>query len=124
MNDRQTTLAELREMVRRFVAEREWEVFHSPKNLSMSLAIEAAELMEHFQWIAGAPSRDVAADPKKLEAIGDEMADVCSYLLALANSLGIDLAAAVERKMAKNEQKYPAAEFRGRYGRDDAPRSS
>jgi NTP pyrophosphatase (non-canonical NTP hydrolase) len=119
-SDSTTTLADLRDLVRRFVEERDWHQFHSPKNLSMSLAIEAAELMEHFQWIDIAESRAAAADPKKLEAIREELADVLCYALALANELDIDLASAVRAKMVKNAAKYPADEYRGRYGPEDA----
>ena len=115
MSDASTTLADLRDLVRRFVAERDWEQFHSPKNLSMSLAIEAAELMEHFQWIDIAESRRAAEDPTKLAAIREEIADVLCYLLALANELNLDLATAVRDKMVKNAAKYPADKSRGRY---------
>jgi dCTP diphosphatase len=115
MSDVSTTLAELRDVVRRFVEERDWRQFHSPKNLSMSLAIEAAELMEHFQWIDIAESRRAGADPAKLAEIREEIADVLCYLLALANELDIDLATAVRDKMVKNAAKYPAALSRGRY---------
>ena len=115
-DDRATTVAELRELIAQFVAERDWEQFHSPKNLSMSLAIEAAELMEHFQWIDVLQSRQAADDPQRLEAIGEELADVVAYALALANVLELDVSAAVGRKMVKNAVKYPAAEFRGKFG--------
>src|SRR4029450_5733279 len=96
--DTTTTLADLREIVRRFVDERDWRQFHSPKNLSMSLAIEAAELMEHFQWIDIAESRGIKDDPKKLALVRDEIADVLCYLLALANELELDLATAIHDK--------------------------
>jgi dCTP diphosphatase len=111
-NDRETTIADLRDLVRRFVEERDWRQFHSPKNLSMSLAIEAAELMEHFQWIDNDASRAAAGDEAKLA----DVRDVLCYALALANELGIDLSQAVRDKMVKNAIKYPASEFRGRYG--------
>ena len=116
MSDSQTTIDELRRLIRDFVDERDWMQFHSPKNLSMALAIEAAELMEHFQWIDVAASRSIAADADKLSAVGEELADVFCYTLALADSLGIDVADAVRAKMIKNAAKYPAAEYRGRYG--------
>jgi dCTP diphosphatase len=115
MDDTNTTLADLKTLLAQFVAERDWEQFHSPKNLSMSLAIETAELMEHFQWIDGDASRRVASDPAKLAKVRDEMADVFCYLLALANSLEVDLAAAVRGKMVKNAAKYPVERSRGRY---------
>ena len=115
MSDASTTLADLRELVRRFVDERDWRQFHSPKNLSMSLAIEAAELMEHFQWIDMAESRRIADDPVQLGEVREEIADVLCYLLALANELNLDLATAVRDKMVKNAAKYPAELSRGRY---------
>jgi NTP pyrophosphatase (non-canonical NTP hydrolase) len=115
MSDSTTTLADLRDLVRRFVEERDWRQFHSPKNLSMSLAIEAAELMEHFQWIDTAESRRVKEDPNQLQEVREELADVLCYALALANELEIDLSAAVRDKMVKNAAKYPAEQSRGRY---------
>src|SRR5436309_7218326 len=115
MADSSTTIAELREIVRRFVDERYWRQFHSPKNLSMSLAIEAAELMEHFQWIDIAESRRIGDDPTKLAGVRDEIADVLCYLLAIANELDLDLSQAVRDKMVKNAAKYPADLSRGRY---------
>ncbi|MCY2992825.1 MAG: nucleotide pyrophosphohydrolase [Planctomycetota bacterium] len=119
MADQKTTVAELRDMVRRFVEARDWRQFHSPKNLSMSLAIEAAELMEHFQWITTDASRTVGDNAEKLLAVSEELADVMCYALALANELDIDITEAMRDKMVKNERKYPAAEYRGRYGLED-----
>ena len=118
MTDDTTTVADLRAAIASFVAEREWEPFHSPKNLAMSLAIEAAELMEHFQWIDAEASRQLPSEPAKLAAIGEELADVIGYSFALANELGIDVSEAIRNKMVKNRQKYPADQFRGRYSRD------
>ena len=117
MPDETETVACLRQAVQAFVDERDWRQFHTPKNLAMSLAIEAAELMEHFQWLdtAGAVAR--GRDPVHREAIADEMADVCCYLLSLANSLEIDLSSAVRSKLAKNARKYPAEQCRGRFDR-------
>lgn len=114
--DQTTTIAELKTLVDDFVRERNWSQFHSPKNLAMSLAIEAAELMEHFQWIEVADSREVAGHPEKLAAAAEEIADVLSYTLAIANSMGVDLSETIHAKMIKNAQKYPADEFRGRHG--------
>lgn len=116
-NDNQTTLAELKSEVQKFVGERDWEKFHSPKNISMAMSVEAAELMEHFQWISQAESRQ--PDQQKLVEIGEEMSDVFCYLLALANTLDIDFTAVFLRKMELNRQKYPAEQFRGRFGADD-----
>lgn len=119
MNDQETRVGELRTLVREFVDERDWQKFHTPKNISMALAIEAAELMEHFQWLEPAESRAVAGDPQKLAAVAEELADVLCYALALANELKIDVARAMADKMVKNRLKYPVDEFRGRYGAED-----
>ena len=114
-NDTTTTVAELREVVRKFVDQRNWRQFHAPKNISMAMAIEAAELMEHFQWMNVEESRQVATQKNELAAVGEELADVLCYALAMANELDIDLATALLAKMQKNEQKYPAERFHGRY---------
>jgi len=115
--DDRTSVLAIRQMVRSFVEERNWSKFHSPKNISMALAIEAAELMEHFQWIDGDESR--TPDPDKKVAIGEELADVLCYAMAIANELDIDIASSMKRKMELNRAKYPVEEFRGRYGKDD-----
>ena len=119
MTDEKTTVADLRRLVGDFVDRRDWHQFHSPKNLSMSLAIEAAELMEHFQWLTPEQSRAVAHEPGRLAAVAEELADVVCYALAMANELGLDLSTTLRDKMAKNERKYPAEKYRGRYGPDD-----
>jgi NTP pyrophosphatase (non-canonical NTP hydrolase) len=115
MPDATTTLGMLREAMRQFVAEREWEQFHSPKNLAMGLAVEAAELMEHFLWVDNETSRQIVGDTNRLGEVADEMADVACYLLALSNTLGIDLSDAIVSKVAKNAVKYPVEKSRGRY---------
>ena len=119
MSDTTTTVAELQQLVDRFVSERDWSQFHTPKNLSMALAIEAGELMEHFQWITPEASRALAHQPEKLQPVAEELADVFAYCLAVASELDIDLATAVREKMKKNELKYPAGVYRGRYSIDD-----
>jgi len=119
MPDETTTVAELRELIRRFVDERDWRQFHSPKNLTMALAIEVAELMEHFQWISTEASREIGDDAERRTAVGEELADVIGYAFAIANELDIDVSTAIRDKMKKNERKYPAGEFRGRWGHDD-----
>ena len=116
-SDSDTTVADLRKLIADFVAERDWSQFHSPKNVSMALAIEAAELMEHFQWLTTEASRELANDPEKLAAVGEELADVIGYSFALANELGLDVSIAMRAKMIKNAEKYPAEKYRGHYER-------
>ncbi len=122
MSDTQTLVAQLRQAVEEFVALRDWHQFHTPKNLAMSLAIEAAELMEHFQWLTAEQSRAVADEPDKLAAVGEELADVLCYALAMANELGLDITTIVRQKMAKNAAKYPADRYRGFFGPGDPNR--
>jgi NTP pyrophosphatase (non-canonical NTP hydrolase) len=108
MNDEQTTVRELRETVEQFVRERNWQQFHTPKNISMALAVEAAELLEHFQWLTMEESWEIVQDPDKLLGVREELADVVCYALAMANRLELDLSTAIEKKMEKNRLKYPA----------------
>src|SRR5262245_49941113 len=108
MADATTTLATLKDAVRQFVAERHWEPFHSPKNLAMALAVEAAELMEPFLWLGTDESRGMAHDPARREALADELADVTFQLLNLSLALDIDLSDAFRAKLVKNAKKYPA----------------
>jgi NTP pyrophosphatase (non-canonical NTP hydrolase) len=114
LTDSATTIAELKARLLAFVRERDWEQFHSPKNLSMALAAEAGELMEHFLWATAEQSRATATSPEKRERIADELADVVIYALEFANSTGLDVAAAIEAKMAANARKYPVEKARGR----------
>jgi NTP pyrophosphatase (non-canonical NTP hydrolase) len=104
-------LTELRELLRTFAAERDWDQFHTPKNLATALSVESAELLEHFQWLKDDESRNLS-DPAK-EAVAEEMADVLLYLVRLADKLDIDLAEAARRKIALNAIKYPADMARG-----------
>jgi NTP pyrophosphatase (non-canonical NTP hydrolase) len=113
--DATTTVAELRAGMAAFVHEREWEQFHSPKNLAMALATEAAELMEHFLWIDSDASRAAMNEPARRDEVADELADVAGVIFALCNALDLDLSDAVSRKMAKNVLKYPVEKCRGRY---------
>ena len=114
LSDATATLATLKARVLAFARERDWEQFHAPKNLSMALAGEAAELMEHFLWATPEASRAVAADPVKRQKISEELADVVIYALEFANVTGLDVAAAIEAKMAANAKKYPVEKARGR----------
>ena len=115
MPDQTTTVSVLREAMARFVSEREWEQFHSPKNLAMALSVEAAELMEHFLWIDNEASRQQMQDPARLAPVADEIADVFGVCLALCNALGLDLSDIFLGKMSRNVLKYPVEKARGRY---------
>ena len=115
MADAATTVAELKDLVRQFVAERAWEPFHTPKNLSMGLAAEAAELMEHFLWLEGPASHELTRDPARREAIAEELADVLAHVMNFSLATGIDLSDALRAKMIKNALKYPADKYRGRF---------
>jgi dCTP diphosphatase len=113
------TLDELAARLAEFARERDWDQFHAPKNLVMALAGEVGELLEHFQWLTEAQSRELPPDVK--DAVALEMADVLLYLVRLADKLGIDLAAAAERKIALNALKYPAGKFRSSSRKYDDP---
>lgn len=99
-------LTSLRDALRAFCAERDWHQYHTPKNLVMALSVEAAELVEHFQWAT--PAESQSPQDAKREAVADEIADVLIYLTELADVLGIDMLAAARAKIAKNALKYPA----------------
>ncbi len=117
--DTHTTVGALRAAVAEFVAARDWQPFHSPKNLAMSIAIEAAELMERFQWLTTDQALTAVQDGGERAAVADELADVVIYCLSLSNALELDLSAAVLSKLQANEHRYPAAEFRGRFRRPE-----
>lgn len=118
-SDATTTVADLKRLVVRFAEERDWGRFHTPKNLAASVAIEAAELLERFQWSTPEESFAVKDDPEALNAVAEEIADVASYLFNLCDKLGVDFASAFAAKMRKNAEKYPAEHFRGFYNADD-----
>ena len=106
------SIEDLRDELRYFVIEREWQQFHTPKNLSMALSAEAAEVLEHFLWDSG-ESSGVLSDEKN-EAVAEELADVLIYLVRLGDVLNVDLLEAAARKMRKNRQRYPVDKVRGR----------
>jgi NTP pyrophosphatase (non-canonical NTP hydrolase) len=105
------SLEELRDRLREFAREREWDQFHTPKNLSMALIAEAAELIEHFQWLDG--DRSHLLDDRTRVAVEEELADILIYLVRIADKLEIDLYRSVARKIEINEKKYPADRVRG-----------
>jgi dCTP diphosphatase len=115
MADATTNIQELRDAWAKFVADRDWGQFHSPKNLAMALVSESVELMDHFLWVDLEASRAVLDEPGKRDEVVDELADVAGVVFALCNALNIDLSEAVRAKMARNELKYPVEKSRGQY---------
>ena len=105
------SLEELRQRLAAFAAARDWDQFHTPKNLAMALIAEAAELVEHFQWLT--PEQSMALDTRKHGEVAMELADILAYLVRIADKLGVDLLAAAGRKITLNEQRYPADKVRG-----------
>ena len=101
----------LRNQLRTFAVDRDWDQFHSPKNLASALAVEAAELLEHFQWLTEAESQQLP--PEALNEVGNEVADVLLYLIRISDKLGIDLIAAANAKIVLNAEKYPLEKSRG-----------
>jgi len=114
-SDTKTTIHDLKAKILEFTQERDWAQFHTPKNLSMSIAIEAAELMEKFQFLTSEESKEIVKTNR--EEIQEELADVLTYVVSFANACNIDLAAAFEDKMHKNSKKYPAELCKGSYGK-------
>jgi dCTP diphosphatase len=112
MQNEQKSINKLKVKLSKFIKERDWDQFHSPKNLSMALAIEAAELMEHFQWLTEAQSQVI--DDNRLQDIKDEIGDVLIYLIRLSDKLGVDLLQAAYDKLEKNNKKYPADLVKGK----------
>lgn len=106
------SLEQLRQRLAAFARARDWEPFHSPKNLSMALIAEAAELVEHFQWLSEEQSRQLP--PEKLEEVRLELADIQIYLIRIADRLGVDLVQAAQDKIAINEKRFPAEKVRGK----------
>jgi len=117
-SDHDTTVAALRSAVHQFVVERDWYQYHSPKNLAMSIAIEAAEIMEHFQWLSNEEAAARMGDPDQNAEVADELADVLIYCLSFANSTGIDLSQAILQKLTRNQGRFPIARVRGQLGHE------
>jgi len=114
MKQTKAGLPEIKDKIRKFVRERDWEKFHSPKNLSMSIAIEAAELMEHFQWLTIAQSKKLLRNKASRVEIEDELADIAVYVLDFCNLFDIDIEKSIINKLEKNAIKYPASKVKGK----------
>ena len=114
--DQDTTVGALRAAVHEFVSKRDWYMYHSPKNLAMSIAIEAAEIMEHFQWLSTDEATERMADGDQRAEVADELADVLIYCLSFANASDIDLSHAIFKKLDRNQRRFPVERVRGRLG--------
>jgi len=115
VNDATSTVEALKTLVQDFVAERAWEPFHDAKNLSASIAIEAAELMEHFQWVRSDELGSIQDDHEAMHEIREELADITAFVLSFASTMKIDLSSSLAEKMKKNAIKYPVERYRGRF---------
>lgn len=114
MDDKTTTINEIKATLKKFIDERDWEQYHNPKDVAVALNVEAAELLEHFVFKSDDQVKDILADPKKREEIEDECGDCIAYLVDFARVCGIDLCKAYEKKMKKNEKKYPPELVKGK----------
>ena len=115
MIDKETSMDALKNFVENFVKERDWSQFHSPKNISMALSIEASELMDIFKWDTERDSKVKMSEGKSRQEAIDELADIIIYAIAFANRNNIDISSAIEQKMEKNEKKYPVDKFKGHF---------
>jgi len=114
LSDSNTMISELKSKVKEFIHVRAWEKYHNPKNIAESICIEAAELLQRFQWRTPEETKTWKGDIRKLEPIKEEIADILIYCLSFANALDIDLSEAVLHKIRRNEEKYPVLKFRGK----------
>ena len=116
VSDDKTTFAELKVKIKKFEDDRDWKQFNTPKNLSMAIAAEAGELLDHFLWRNDSEiEKDILADKKKIEEIKKEVADVLILALSMSEKLGIDASKAIEEKLEHNAKKYPVEKFKGSY---------
>ena len=116
--DEEVTVGELKALMRQFVKERDWEKYHTPRNLAASVAVEAGELLELFQWLTAEEAIDKSLNDQVFRrAVGEELSDVLMYLMSLANVMGLEVGETVRKKMIKNKLKYPSDKFKGHYER-------
>ena len=113
MNDKTTTVEEVKEKMREFVKKREWDEYHTPKDLSMAIATEASEIMEHFRFRNGEILQEYLSDEDNRKELSHELADVFSFLVRLSDVMGIDLAKAFEEKLEKNSERFPVETAKG-----------
>lgn len=119
MSDEMTTVMQLRTAVDAFVAERDWHQYHNGKDLAVSIAIEAGELLEEFQWRDAEAVAQASSDPEARERIRFELADILIYCLGLSNAMDLDVSDAIADKLVISGQKYPTTEYKGRFRRPD-----
>lgn len=112
MSDETTSVEDLKAAVARFVTARDWDRYHSPKNLAMSISIEAAEIMEHFQWLTVGEAVEAMKDEKVRSEVEEEIADVVIYCLSFASQTGIDVSKAIQAKLERNEERFPVGKIR------------
>ncbi|HAA75497.1 TPA: NTP pyrophosphohydrolase [Candidatus Latescibacteria bacterium] len=124
MKDDKTRVGELKEKVASFIRARDWDRYHSPKNLAMSISIEAAEIMEHFQWLTVEEAIEAMRNPSVRGEVEEEIADVMIYCLSLANQTGIDVSEAIQKKLEKNEGRFPVDKIDGFGVEDETGRES
>lgn len=114
-NDKNTTLDELKGIIAKFISERDWDGYHHPKEVAVSLSVEVGELLEIFQWMDKLPVEELKKNPELMERLRDELADVFGYTLDFADRLGIDITQAYLNKMQKNREKYPIHKSKGNH---------
>lgn len=115
ISDQTTTIGELKERVDKFIQEREWKQYHIPKNLAISITLEASELLEIFQWYKDDEIEELIKNPEKLKEMESELADVMIYCISLANTLGTNLSKVIFKKIDENKKKYPIEKVKGKY---------
>ena len=115
ISDKTTTISELTEKIDKFIQEREWKQYHIPKNLAISITLEASELLETFQWFKDTEIEELIKKPEKIKEIESELADVMIYCISLANTLGTNLSKVIINKIDENKKKYPIEKVKGKY---------
>jgi NTP pyrophosphatase (non-canonical NTP hydrolase) len=113
--DEKVTIAQLKNEIKNFIEEREWKKYHKPKDLAISISIEAAELLENFQWLTNQEIKQKLKDPEKLGKIKSELADVIVYAFSLSNRLSFDVSEIISGKIKENKKKYPVEKIKGKY---------
>ena len=114
-SDQISKVEDLKQAVKAFVEERDWAKYHNPKDVAISIAIEAAELLEAFQWVKDSEQKQLLSSPDKAQSVKEELADIIIYCISLANALDLDVSEAVLSKIQKNSEKYPASKVKGQY---------